>query len=356
MNYKKEKNYFLFFLEGFACINVIFIHCMFPSWLGVLVCGLARFAVPLFFIVSGYYLVPDNMNRKQRTERFRKKCINTGYILALAFLFYLLWRFVYLLLTSGLEAALQYIYIYLQPRHILSMLLLNDYTAFGGHLWYLGAVLYCYLIFLATDTERMESIARWMIPLLLGIHLLGRIMCGFFGVESIFDIPVYILFRNWLFMAFPFVLTGYVIQKKQDMILQHTTAKRLFFLFLTGVLFTCAENVFVYLKTGEDRELYVGTLLMTISMFLFALQNFRKPTISWVETIGERHLLFIYIIHLAVIEATNIILSVCGVNHFTMIHYIKPLLIVLITVEGAKIWDFFVCQKQNVIKHRGDKQ
>lgn len=66
MNYKKEKNHFLFFLEGFACINVIFIHCMFPSWLGVLVCGLARFAVPLFFIVSGYYLVPVNMNREQR--------------------------------------------------------------------------------------------------------------------------------------------------------------------------------------------------------------------------------------------------------------------------------------------------
>lgn len=41
-------NALLYFMEGAACISVIFIHCMLPFWPGILMCGLARFAVPLF--------------------------------------------------------------------------------------------------------------------------------------------------------------------------------------------------------------------------------------------------------------------------------------------------------------------
>lgn len=49
------KNISLYTLEGIACMFVIFIHCKFPEPVGDLVDTIARFAVPIFFIVSGFF-------------------------------------------------------------------------------------------------------------------------------------------------------------------------------------------------------------------------------------------------------------------------------------------------------------
>lgn len=49
------KNRCLNFFKGLGCIFVIFIHFPFPGEIGRIISGLARFAVPLFFMISGYY-------------------------------------------------------------------------------------------------------------------------------------------------------------------------------------------------------------------------------------------------------------------------------------------------------------
>lgn len=40
--------------KGIACIFVILIHCTFPGIVGEMLRAIARFAVPLFFTVTGY--------------------------------------------------------------------------------------------------------------------------------------------------------------------------------------------------------------------------------------------------------------------------------------------------------------
>ena len=52
---KKQYNYCMDFLKGIACIFVVFIHVKFPGNFGQSVQAIARFAVPFFFMVSGYY-------------------------------------------------------------------------------------------------------------------------------------------------------------------------------------------------------------------------------------------------------------------------------------------------------------
>ena len=52
---KKPYNYCMDFLKGLACIFVVFIHVKFPGDFGQAVQAIARFAVPFFFMVSGYY-------------------------------------------------------------------------------------------------------------------------------------------------------------------------------------------------------------------------------------------------------------------------------------------------------------
>ena len=50
-----QKNNTLELLKLFASYMVVFIHVLFYGNLGDAVDALARFAVPFFFLVSGYY-------------------------------------------------------------------------------------------------------------------------------------------------------------------------------------------------------------------------------------------------------------------------------------------------------------
>lgn len=57
--------------KAIAAYAIIFIHCLFPSKLGIIFDCIGRFAVPLFFIISGYfcyyndeYLFKKKMNKK----------------------------------------------------------------------------------------------------------------------------------------------------------------------------------------------------------------------------------------------------------------------------------------------------
>lgn len=64
---------------------------MLPTGLGVIACTLARFAVPLFFMVSGYYLRRDDMTNAQVHERMCLKVKRFGGLLLDWALFYLAW-------------------------------------------------------------------------------------------------------------------------------------------------------------------------------------------------------------------------------------------------------------------------
>lgn len=261
MNKKREENNFLYFLEGTACICVIFIHCMFPRRMGILVCGLARFAVPLFFMVSGYYLYQNSLDEKQVRERIKRKSIKIGCMLGASAAFYLVWTLLRMFWIGGSVSVLQCVHKLLQPRQFFSALVLNDFTEIGGHLWFLAALLYCYLILggvvhIWGIYGLQKALNLKAAALLLSIHLSGRMILSWRGIDNIWGISVYLWFRNWLFMAFPFLAAGFFIHQNQDKILQTLCVKKLFLLFISGVLLTIVESLFVFQRTGDDRELY----------------------------------------------------------------------------------------------------
>ena len=78
MGQSKGDNRTLYFWQGLACLSVVLIHCMLPTGLGVIACALARFAVPLFFMVSGYYLRRGDMTNAQVHERMCLKVKRFG--------------------------------------------------------------------------------------------------------------------------------------------------------------------------------------------------------------------------------------------------------------------------------------
>lgn len=84
MEQSKGGNRTLYFWQGMACLSVVLIHCMLPTGLCVIACALARFAVPLFFMVSGYYLRRDDMTNAQvhESEAVRRAAAGLGAVLS----------------------------------------------------------------------------------------------------------------------------------------------------------------------------------------------------------------------------------------------------------------------------------
>ena len=58
-------------LKGFACIGVVFIHVTFPGVFGQIIKDAAGFAVPVFFLTSGFYSYFDDNEKAIRKYKIR---------------------------------------------------------------------------------------------------------------------------------------------------------------------------------------------------------------------------------------------------------------------------------------------
>ena len=68
MHKVREKNQRLNIVKAIACASVIVLHCPFPGIVGKILYGFARFAVPFFFMVSGYFVYADDAEKVIRSE------------------------------------------------------------------------------------------------------------------------------------------------------------------------------------------------------------------------------------------------------------------------------------------------
>lgn len=85
---KQSENQNLYILEGIASLLVITIHIGYPGFVGIVINVLARLAVPLFFIVSGYFLGDID---KYTTTRLNHKICRIFKLSLWATIFYWCW-------------------------------------------------------------------------------------------------------------------------------------------------------------------------------------------------------------------------------------------------------------------------
>ena len=67
-----KRNECLNLLKCAACFGVVFIHVPFPGYLGDVIKSLSMFAVPLFYMIAGYYSYGCDYEKIKR--RFIKIC------------------------------------------------------------------------------------------------------------------------------------------------------------------------------------------------------------------------------------------------------------------------------------------
>lgn len=125
-------------LKFLCAFLIVCIHSPFPGMIGEYFTALTRIAVPIFFMITGFYY-SDIEWRDRTIEQIKKIFI----LVVEANLLYLLWKCFYAV-ASG-DGLIPYIEEILTEKCIAKFVILNE-SPFNGHLWYLGAILYVLLI------------------------------------------------------------------------------------------------------------------------------------------------------------------------------------------------------------------
>lgn len=308
MKNTSSRNYTLDFVKGIACIFVVFMHCEFPGYLGTLVQCVARFCVPLFFMVSGYFCF-----KKSGTVDYKKKVGHIGMITLFASVFYI----IIALITNNISFSF---------KALLKWIVFNSPMIVAGQMWFLFALLYDYILFGVIEKFKLTKFTAYAVPvctvlyiaLAQGAHLVG--------------IPVQnMIYRNFLIEGMLFFCLGYWLHRKEDKF--KFDNKILLAVFIIATLLCPVERVIM----GRDFGVNIVTFPQVTALFLLCTNNGDKFKNSKLTVLGNKYSLFVYVLHPAVWHALGKLYSVLGISDNTIALYCMPILCAGFAILAALI-------------------
>lgn len=278
--------------KAIACAAVVLIHFNFRGEVGDIAKTACRFAVPFFFVVSGYFL--SNPDRQIR------KLIRLLLISTVAFGLFSYWCE----MVKSHGAWMPWIDFsrkYLSAAQLVKFFITNN-GLFSAPLWFVGALIYCNLFVLVFfHNEYLIRFARWLaIPLLIGLFAMEEfskvlgISWQWLEIRGTSERAAWSIYFFFLFRAFPFFMIGNWLRTHKGTI---EAWKINNWLFCAFALIGCAVSVFEYYLLGNRIvQFYIGSVLTTVALAIWAI---RMPNagVSWLAWIGSELSMLIYIIH-----------------------------------------------------------
>lgn len=203
MDHNKQYNYCLDFLKGIACLFVVWMHCEFPGKTGVAIQAISRFSVPFFFMISGFF--SGKLAQSGGISLiYNNKVKHILKITLWSSLFYFAWAVISNFVWQDKSLSVT-------VRQIIVWLAFNQPVIIAGHIWFLYALLYDYILVSLLDGIRIHDrqFLFGAISLVLlfvfgqGFHLLGIL------------IPNYV-YRNWLIEGLAFFMLGRWVKENKN--------------------------------------------------------------------------------------------------------------------------------------------
>lgn len=315
----------LYILEGIACLAVITIHIGFPGTIGVIVNVIARFAVPLFFIVSGFFL---QNNSGDINCLLNRKILKILKLSISSIVFYWCWGAVLHCFILQEMTILAWIKSLISFRNIIGLIFMNSVPG-GGHLWFLLALLYSYIVLkILNCIDKYKYIVYFPALLIFTILIpdLLQIYCYYTG--STIDLPIS-MFRNWLFEGLPFVSIGIIINK---VYIKLSRLKPNIFICIgiAGVVISLLERIFL----RKNMDLYFGTIILVVAAFIYCVIKTGEK-LYILGNIGKNMSTTIYIYHYVFVDVMWVILSAMNNNYNKIISCIAPFIVWMLSILFA---------------------
>lgn len=279
--------------------SIVCIHAPFPGKFGAYFTTLTRVAVPIFFMITGYFY-GDTVARHKENRQIRK----IFYLVVRANSIFFIWNIALGILKR--DSIVTYVRKIFTGKSILKFLVLNE-SPLAGHLWYLGAILYVLVIVLLVDRFNCKKVLYYLTPVLLIADLV-------FGKYSLLifhrEFP-YILVRNFLCVGIPYFCIGNLIREKRCS--EKWNRKILQVLIVVFTITSLAER-FVLVSAGLNatRDHYLSTTFLAICLFVYTLKsNWHNKGLA---VIGRKCSTWLYIIHPIFITAFSVATGKLGIK------------------------------------------
>lgn len=285
----KKKQYTLInAMRLIAAFFVVAIHIHFPGGFGNVVIAVARFAVPFFFMVSGFFSHYEN--RDVVSGKMKHKILHTTSITAGSILLYIVYKCAMNFFAGTLSE-------YLNGQFNLSSafeFIVFNQVRVSEHLWFLPALLYVYIIFFLFQKIGFAKRSFFLIPLLLAVSILLRELPEFIpDMPDIFNKSY--LCRNFLFDGLPFFLLGYHIKLNEEKLTAKLTNLSLVIMMIIGTAAAVAVDTW-----HTQKSFYAGTVLAVFALFVFVIKNEGKVNMTYLASAGSKYSLYIYVTHIIV--------------------------------------------------------
>ncbi len=280
---KTERNIWLDLFKIFLCLLVISIHFAGEAywWFPVY-----RLAVPMFFMISGYYNYHKNTEIQiKKSTTFIKRCLK--YML-IGFGIYIVFDFVMCYINGN--GVGYYFTTLFYKDFILSFFILNEPITYSGYqLWFLIALFVVALIHYFIVKYNKQNWYYIIIPICVAIHLF---FAGYMKFFQYTDMPIRYT-RNALFFGLPMFAIGFAMAKYDF----HQKNWYKYIYLALGIFF-------FFLQILESKLIVVELYNSSILSAMFLLQFFvgLKPVnCEWFYNwFGKSISFYIYILHVAV--------------------------------------------------------
>lgn len=320
-----------------ASFFVVFIHIKFPGELGVLADCLGRYAVPMFFAVSGYFNYQADGDKILR----RTKHILTLYLIAVAV--HILWGCFVTEYNGGSTAA--YLIRTIPDPDELARWIMVQNDPFSGHLWYLNAAVVTYLVYWLYIRFWGEKQVEYS-PLYYAGFVLFAVLFAFEiitpvgkGEEAVFS------GRNAWFTGIPMFVLGIFIRQYQEPLLRNyrLTTGKLAAVTVAGVLLVIHQW-----DAMGVLGMPFGTLLILIGLMLLLVS---RPTVAGGSKFAEKLILkcgawstWVYILHLIVADFYELFCQPWTAAALAEKEpWLRPVIVLILSLLAAMLADGISC-------------
>lgn len=253
---------------------VVFLHMNFlqdshPTLSYVLVNGLFRIAVPVFLVITGFYFFHIDTTKKLKKWLFR------------TFILYAIWMVIYISYWKDNEQILL--------------------TAVFGyhHLWYLIGTFFSGIILYFLRKQSSSVLISLMVILFAmgyAVQVLGNLHYFSKAQDSVLN--MYLLYRNFLFVCFPFLTVGFLINKHN---VDGSKYQYLGLLAVLSVFCVIGEGFFNYSNiSSESTDVLFSLLFASPLVFLYCQKIYIKTTSKILASFSTA----IYVVHPLIMKST----------------------------------------------------